>query len=385
MGSTEYPYRKKGTYAGIPYDIKARTEEDLGIKYARRIDAIKKGTLTSGGSTPVNKWAEKYFDSYVSEKVSNGVLEDRKSMYRNHIAPYIGVMKIKDVNSGHCQKVANNMKGYSGDRIDKCCQLMYNMFKKAKSEKLIYENPADDIVRPDGEDKKGRPATMQERAFMLMVGKNHKAGLWLRTILYCGFRPGETDTFKGGHINYDAGLIYIDGTKSDAAKRIVPAPAHLLADLKALNRKPNEYIFQNAYGDRMRKSSRAKLWNSFKNEMNIRAGCKIYRNQVQEPFAIADDLIPYCFRHSFATDLKDARIPFRIRQELLGHAGSSVTDGYTHRTETSLKIAAALLDKFRAEQEAEVIAEQKKILELGYKREEKITEDLTHKFFPDLL
>lgn len=385
MGSTEYPYRKKGTYAGIPYDIKARTEEELGIKYARRIDAIKKGTLTSGGSTPVNKWAEKYFDSYVSEKVSNGVLEDRKSMYKNHIAPYIGVMKIRDVNSGHCQKVADNMKGYSGDRIDKCCQLMYNMFKRAKTEKLIYENPADDIARPDGEDNKGRPATMQERAFMLMVGETHKAGLWLKTILYCGFRPGETDRFKGGHINYDAGLVYIDGTKSDAAKRIVPAPAELLAELKALNRSPNEYIFQNSYGGQMKKSSRAKLWNSFKKEMNIRAGCKVYRNQVQEPFIMADDLIPYCFRHSFATDLKDAKIPFRIRQEVLGHAGDTVTDGYTHRTETSLKIATSLLEKFRAEQTKEIVATQKRILEFGYKKEDKITEDLTHKFFPNLL
>lgn len=382
---SEYQFRKQEIYAGVKIDIKAHTEEELGIKYARKIDAIERCNITTGGSTSVNRWAEKYFDSYMAEKVSDGVLNDRKSMYRNHISPYIGAMKIKDVNSGHCQKVANNMKGYSGDRIDKCCQLMYNMFKKAKSEKLIYENPADDIVRPDGEDNKGRPATMQERAFMLMVGKDHKAGLWLRTILYCGFRPGETDTFKGGHINYDAGLIYIDGTKSDAAKRIVPAPAHLLADLKALNRKPNEYIFQNAYGDRMRKSSRAKLWNSFKNEMNIRAGCKVYRNQVQEPFAMADDLIPYCFRHSFATDLKDARIPFRIRQELLGHAGDSVTDGYTHRTETSLKIATAMLDKFRMQQELDIVRFQRDIEENGYKKEKRITEDLTHKFFPDLI
>lgn len=385
MGSTEYPYRKKGSYAGIPYDIKAKTEEELGIKYARRIDAIKKGTLTSGGSTLVNRWAEKYFDAYVAEKVSDGVLDDRKSTYKNHIAPYIGVMKIRDVNSGHCQHIANNMKGYSKDRIDKCCQLMYNMFKKAKSEKLIYENPAEDVVRPQGEDGKGRPATMQERAFMLMVAKDHRAGLWLRTILYCGMRPSETDTFKGGHINYEAGLIYIDGTKSESAKRIVPAPAHLLAELKKLNRGPNEYIFQNTYGDRMRKSSRAKLWNNFKREMNIRAGCKVYRNEVQEPYMIAEDLIPYCFRHSFATDLKDAKIPFRIRQELLGHAGDSVTDGYTHRTETSLRIATALLEKFRDDQDKEVQLMQQKILQEGYHKEEKITEDLTHKFFPHLL
>jgi len=49
------------------------------------------------------------------------------------------------------------MSGYSKDRIDKCCQLMFNLFKKKKTEKLIYENPAEDLSRPLGEDGTGRP------------------------------------------------------------------------------------------------------------------------------------------------------------------------------------------------------------------------------------
>lgn len=385
MSEDRYPYRKRETYAGIKIDIKAHTEEEMGIKYARKIDEIEKGNITTGGSTPLNKWAARYFENYMAEKVSDGVLTDRKAIYKNNIAPYIGPMKIRDINAGHCQMVANQMNGYSKDRIDKCCQLMFNIFKKAKSEKLIYENPAEDLSRPLGEDGTGRPATMQERAFALMAADDHKAGLWIKTILYCGFRPGETDRFKGGHINYDEGLIFIDGTKSAAARRIVPAPKDLLAELKALNRKPDEYIFQNAHGNKMQKSSRAKLWNNFKRELNILAGCEVYRNQVQEPYAMADDFVPYCFRHSFATDLKDANVPFAIRQELLGHAGDSVTDGYTHRTETSLKIAAALMAKFRIEQDKEIRKIQNDIRKNGYKKEGVLREDLTHKFFPDLV
>lgn len=380
----QYEHRKREIYAGVKIDIKAHTEEELGIKYARKIDAIERGNITTGGSTLLNKWAEKYFDKYMADKVSDGVLIDRKAIYRNNIAPYIGTMKIRDIHAGHCQLVANQMNGYSKDRIDKCCQLMYNIFKKARAEKLIFENPAEDLTRPLGEDGSGRPATMQERAFALMAADSHKAGLWIKTIIYCGFRPGETDRFKGGHINYDEGLIFIDGTKSNAAKRIVPAPDSLLEELAALKRKPNEYIFQNTQGYQMRKSSRAKLWSSFKRELNILAGCEVYRNQVQPPLAMAEDFVPYCFRHSFATDLKDANVPFAIRQELLGHAGDTVTDNYTHRTETSLKIAASLLKKFRAEQELEIKKIQDDIRRNGYKKESVVREDLTHKFFPHL-
>ena len=56
-------------------------------------------------------------------------------------------------------------------------------------------------------------------------------------------QAGETDGFKGKHINFDAGVIYIDGTKSKNAKRIVPVPEDLLADYKKLNLRPEEYVF----------------------------------------------------------------------------------------------------------------------------------------------
>lgn len=42
---SEYPYRKNVWYKGVKIDIKARTEEELGIKYARKIDAIEKGHI----------------------------------------------------------------------------------------------------------------------------------------------------------------------------------------------------------------------------------------------------------------------------------------------------------------------------------------------------
>lgn len=382
--SSTYKYRKKVVYKGVNLDIKAHTEEELGIKYAKKVFEIDNAISTSGGNTLVNKWAEHYFDTYVAESVSDGTCKDRKHMYCKHARPYIGSAKLNDISASQCQDIVNRMKGFSRDRVDKMCQLLFNIFDKARKEGLISRNPAEDIERIPSKNGEGRAATMQERALMLMEAKGHKAGLWLRTILYCGFRPGETDRFKGKHINYDAGLIFIDGTKSAAAKRIVPVPKKLLSDLRSLDLSPEENVFKNTYGDQMRKSSRAKLWNSFKREMNIKAGCKVYRNQLIKPLPIAEDLVPYCFRHSFATDLKDANVPYRIRQELLGHANGSVTDRYTHRTEASLNTARELLEIFREKQDKEIEKMQSNILKNGYKPEINHGEDLSYKYFPDL-
>ena len=379
----KYNYRKKITYEGITFDVRANTEAELGEKIAKKKFEIDHALTTTKGHTQVNKWVEHYFDIYVGDSVSTATRYDRERVYYNHIRPYIGSLAIRSVTAGQCQQIVNKMEGYSKDRIDKLCQLLFNIFDKARKERLIVENPAMDLEKIPAHDGQGRAATMQERALMLLCAPNHRAGLWLRSILYCGFRPGETDNFKGKHINYSAGLIYIDGTKSKAAKRIVPAPADLLQDFNALNLQPEEYVFKNAYGDKLRKSSRDNLWHSFKRVMNIQAGCKIYRNAIIGP-KVSEDLIPYYFRHAFATDLKDANIPFRIRQELLGHADSSVTDRYTHRTEDSLNTARELLEIYRKKQDVKVRAIQRDILDGKYESKEIPEDDLTHKFFPDL-
>lgn len=382
-GSGEYPYRKTGSYAGVNYDIKAHTEEELEKKYQKKIIAIERKHLTKGSSTTVNEWFDRYIEMYVDGYVTYQTQKDREGIYRRLIRPVIGSMAIGKVTSTECQSILNDMAGYSKDYIDSVAQLLYNIFRRAKTAKLIYDNPADDLARPAAVSGHGRAATMQERALMLLAAPKHRGGLWLRCILYLGMRPGETCRFLGKHINYDEGLVFVDGTKSAAARRIVPVPADLLSDLKDLNRKPNEHIFLNMHGDPLRKSSNDNMWHSFRNVMNITAGCKVYRNQVQDP-VVAPDLIPYYFRHAFATDLKDANVPYRIRQELLGHSDGSVTDRYTHRTEKSLGTARDLLEKFRIEQQREIQALQQKILHDGYDAAAPVREDLTAKFFPDL-
>lgn len=376
-------FRKRGTFAGVPYDVKAKSEKELEAKYQEKIIAIEKKHLTKGSSTPVNEWFERYIELYVDGKVSDSTYQNRERMYRKWIRPVIGNMAIGKVTSTECQNILNAMAGHSKDYINKVAQLLYNIFRRAKNARLIYDNPAADLSRPMAFNGSGRAATMQERALMLLAAPEHRGGLWLRCILYLGMRPGETCRFLGKHINYDEGLVFIDGTKSASARRIVPAPADLLEDLRALEKKPDEYIFLNTQGYPLRKSSCDNMWHSFRNVMNIKAGCRLYRNQVIDP-VVASDLIPYYFRHAFATDLKDANIPYRIRQELLGHSDGSVTDRYTHRTEASLNTARELLEAYRKIQAKEIKDIQNRILNYGYDAAAPVREDLTSKFFPDV-
>ena len=64
--------------------------------------------------------------------------------------------------------------------------------------------------------------------------------------------------------------------------------------------------------------------------MNILLGAKTYRNKLLQDL-VADDLVPYCLRHTFCTDLQKAGIDLRTAQYLMGHADIKMTANiYTH-------------------------------------------------------
>ncbi|MBO4725580.1 MAG: tyrosine-type recombinase/integrase, partial [Firmicutes bacterium] len=140
-------------------------------------------------------------------------------------------------------------------------------------------------------------------------------------------------------------VIHVPGTKTSNAERDVPIPLQLLP--KIPRKGPFEYIFLSEQGHPLNPSISARWWRSFKNNMNIEMGCKVYRNKVMPPYAVAPDLTPYCFRHTFCTDLQAAGVPINVAKELMGHSDISLTARiYTHHSEEAFKNAANLINKF---------------------------------------
>ena len=74
-------------------------------------------------------------------------------------------------------------------------------------------------------------------------------------------------------------------------------------------------------------------------------GCSVLKGQPMPPYRVADDLVPYCLRHTFCTDLQDAGVPINIAKELMGHSDISITAKiYTHQTEYAFNNAREMMD-----------------------------------------
>jgi integrase len=173
-------------------------------------------------------------------------------------------------------------------------------------------------------------------------------------MLYCGLRPEETAALQGRHIDRKNKIMHIeqalnrDGrigkTKSKAGKREIPIPNLLLKLLPKTD--PFDFVFKSAQGRPLNHRIMFIMWHNFKREMNINAGCNVYRNKLIAPYPIAQDLVPYCYRHTFCTDLRDAEVPQSVISYLMGHENISTTNIYTHMTDEQMTRTVARMDAY---------------------------------------
>lgn len=340
--------RKTFTFEGRRYSVFAETKEEAIAKAALKKRDLEEGRMQITKNMIVNNWFDLYVETYRRPSIGDGAYKDLLSQYKVWIKPNIGNLQLKDVKALQCQSILNKMNGKSKTHIIKIKQLLYGIFDVAMDNHLILNNPAKKLVIPKSESGTHRALTKQERSVLLQVADTNKYGLWVKVMLYCGLRPGETAYLMGQHIDLKHNKLYVDGTKTKAAKRWVPIPEPLVQDFHQIKLVPFQYLFTNANGSPINRTNRRRMWNSITRDMNILMGCKVFRNEVLPPFWVADDLVPYCLRHTYCTDLQAAGVPINIAKEFMGHSDISTTANiYTHSSDEAVSTAAASINAYQ--------------------------------------
>jgi len=355
--------RRTFSFEGKRYDVRAETEEELAVKIALKKRDLEEGHILVTKNMLVSDWFKTFMTSYKQNTISEETYDDYLYRWESKIEPYIGRMRVKDVRQIHCQKIVSDMSGHSKDYIEKVANTLFQVFQRAKKNHLMHDNPAEDLELPAAENGIRRAITEYEREIALKVANTHRAGLWIKTILYCGRRPAETAALQGRHLDLKEYVLNVESaikskdkrvgkTKTASGKRAIPIPEDLAMEFKRQNISPYEFVFKNTKGGRLSGGNMQIMWRSFKREMNIVAGCEVYRNQVLPPYKIADDLVPYCFRHTFCTDLEAAGVSINEAARLMGHKDISITSKiYTHPSQDSFDKVTKQLSDYRRKKE----------------------------------
>jgi Site-specific recombinase XerD len=316
------------------------------------------GVLCINGNTTFANYAKTWLETYKKGAISQKNYDTYEANLRLHISPVIGDLKIKDIRRSHCVRVLNAHAGESKSHVGKLRMTMYQIFESAIDDELIVKNPARNLPMPKVIEGTHRSITDFERQHILAVADHHRAGLWIKTMLFCGLRPSEAIDLNWSDVDTKNNFISVshalgnDTTKTDAGTRRVPMPSELSEGfLKERKFTKTTFVFTQTDGvTHHTAESMRSCWESFLRDLDIDMGAKIYRNQIIVS-VVADDLTPYCLRHTFATDMQAAGVPLNIAKVLMGHSDIKMTaDIYTHYTAQNEQDAARIINQYYSQE-----------------------------------
>lgn len=340
----KYKHRKSFTFEGKRYSVWGDSIEELYTKLANKKRDLEEGKTALSGDMVFKDWAYLCIEQYKTN-IKDITREGYISKINRWIIPEIGLLKLRSIKPLQCQAIMNSMTGYARDTQKKVNQLLVFIFDKALQNNLVRTNPALNLTIPHGTKSTRRAITDKEREIILQVADTNPKYLYFLFMLFCGCRPSEAIAIEGRDIITvnEQLILHIRGTKTRNADRKVPIPEYLAKRLPKIE--PFDTFFKNAEGRPMNRGNRQTLWKHFKRDMNIAMGCEVYRNEVIPPFRVAPDLVPYCLRHTYCTDLCAKGVDIRTAQYLMGHSDISLTANiYTHIDDNMVLTAAKIIN-----------------------------------------
>ena len=212
--------------------------------------------------------------------------------------------------------------------IKEFCKFLY-------SEKIINENPAQNILTPKQEKPLPKYLTVDEIKLLTETAAASKdyriqrIAVMIDLMYATGMRVSELVALPLTAINFSKGQVTIFGKGSK--ERIVPVAARSVDTLKKYESLRQKFMAKNAPSNYLFPSLTAAEKHFtrdafYKDLKKLAAECGIYPSRIS----------PHVLRHSFATHLLNNDADLRSVQKMLGHENITTTEIYTHITSQKL-------------------------------------------------
>ena len=307
-------------------------------------------------------WVEIFKKTYRS-RINKAYLKIDDVPY-DRLVKRLGKRPVASIHETDLQDALNEVSGMSYSTADKYRQAIKRVFEKARKNKIITDNPADDLILPPN--TKGTHRALETWEIELVLANwNHPAthaGIWVMLMLLCGLRRGEMMALRWENIDLQKRTLIVrevavvntnqtiieERAKSDAGIRILPICQLLYNALCSVPEEQRTGL--------VCLSTEGKQLSEHSSRRGIATFCLIIerilngepplqhgrRKDIEKKKAEADKPLPakdrklfrftaHDLRHTYATALYDAGVPVKAAQYFLGHADIRITlELYTH-------------------------------------------------------
>ncbi|EAF2878842.1 site-specific integrase [Listeria monocytogenes] len=315
-------------------------------------------------------FVEKWRINYAKRELKGNTIDKYNLFLENWIIPYFERKKISKITTMQLLDYFHEVqkKGVSPSALEGHHRVIRSLFKYATLWGITETDVSLSVKKPTY--KVPEKNIYNRREIEVLIDRikilQKYQQLMIKLALYCGLRRGEVIGLTTKDMNYNKNTINVyraviksasEGIKLDETKnkrkRIVPAPAGLMEEIKELAKEKQK-----------NKDKLGLLWKGTK-DLDGKTVILIFSHDNGTPFTPAsvtrmfnrflekeenNDLTKISFhdlRHSAASFLLEQGINVKVIQNILGHSDIKVTlNTYAHITEDGYSEAAKTFDNF---------------------------------------
>lgn len=281
-------------YNKSPYDIDAQTLtfSDIYQRLLPDIDAMKKNTARS--------WRAAY----------------------THAAPLYD-MCIVDIKKAHMQDILDELSDGSRSVQNNVKKLFRAVFKWSLENDIIAKDYSQFLKITAAKSENNKTPFSREEIDTLWKNidytdnKKYTSTRSVDTIIlliYTGMRISELLEMKSADVDLGNRILHVNGTKTEAARRITPIHKDIIPLLERRISLPSEFLVPDPNGNHM--------------------GDNNYRASIFRPVCsmlLKVNHTPHECRHTFITFAKRCKLDDLLLKKMVGHASQDITeDIYTH-------------------------------------------------------
>lgn len=328
--------------------FRAKTQEELDEKVLKAQILVKSGVDICSEETFAH-FSQMWYDLYKKPYLRENSLNSIKYVLNQHILPYIGGCRLRDINPMQIQAIMAELSNKSNSLQAKVLMNLRSIFNVAIENGLVAKSPVSTMLKPTGKATQEKETLMVDECQSLLHRvKNTRARTFLLIGLHTGMRRGEILGLQWKDIDFKAKVIHVrhnavvkegettvsEDLKTKASKRNLPLSEELEAWLSERKKTSHsQYVIAMENHKPLTKSAYRSMW-------------KLVERELPDIHITA-----HILRHTYITRLFEAGLDVKEIQYLAGHSTLDMTlKVYTHydRRSREAKTAEKVRNALRA-------------------------------------
>ena len=192
--------RSNGTWEGRYYDIDGkqhslygRTKAIVKDKLAQKWAEITQGNSITETDLTVEQWGKEWLQTFKAKKVKHSTMDNYEGNFANHIVPYLGSFKLKDLTTLSVQRMYLRLEqeGLSPKSIRNVHGMLHGMLDKAVKMDMVRRNVTDSCELPHVQKVEMHPLTKEQMGSFMELAKDDEYYLMMRFDFFTGLRESE--------------------------------------------------------------------------------------------------------------------------------------------------------------------------------------------------